>query len=111
MNEQHVVKEILLEAPKWGCRLFRNNTGMLRDRHGRPVRFGLAVGSSDLIGWTMIRHCAVFTAIEVKQPGKRPTPAQRAFLKAVEDAGGIAACVTSMAEVVKAIGKRRANEL
>jgi hypothetical protein len=33
-------------------RLYRNNTGTLRDQHGRPVTFGLAVGSADLIGWT-----------------------------------------------------------
>ena len=30
--------------------LWRNQTGMLEDRNGRPVRFGLAVGSADLIG-------------------------------------------------------------
>lgn len=31
-------------------RTFRNNTGALQDRQGRWVYFGLAEGSSDLVG-------------------------------------------------------------
>ena len=43
-------------------RLFRNQVGQLPDpRTGRPVQFGLARGSADLIGWRSItitpRHC------------------------------------------------------
>lgn len=106
--EIELVQNIRLQAPVWNGRLFRNNTGMLRDGRGRPVRFGLAVGSSDLIGWTMIHGQAIFTAIEVKRPGGRPTPAQQAFLKAVRKDGGIGLCVSSMEEVMKAIGARRA---
>jgi hypothetical protein len=36
-------------------RLFRNQVGQLPDpRTGRPVQFGLARGSADLIGWRTI---------------------------------------------------------
>tara|TARA_R100000049_G_C1934404_1_gene78264 strand:- start:142 stop:393 length:252 start_codon:yes stop_codon:yes gene_type:complete len=34
-------------------RLFRNQVGQLPDpRTGRPVQFGLAKGSADIVGWT-----------------------------------------------------------
>jgi len=85
-------------------RLHRNNTGVLRDQHGRPVQFGLAKGSADLIGWTtrtitpdMVgQRIAVFTSIEVKTPTGRLTPAQSAWLGAVHTAGGIAGVARSV---------------
>jgi hypothetical protein len=61
-------------------RLFRNNTGTLPDpRTGRPVQFGLARGSADLIGWRTItitpemvgQRVAIFTSIEVKTESGR----------------------------------------
>jgi hypothetical protein len=86
--------------------LFRNNTGVLRDQHGRPVSFGLCKGSADLIGWTtrtitadMVgQQVAVFTSIEVKTASGRLTPEQRQWLAAVEDAGGIAGVARSVAD-------------
>lgn len=74
------------------CQFWRNNTGMLRDANGRPVQFGLAVGSSDLIGCVAGR----FVAIEVKMPGKEPRPSQEAWMHVVVMAGGHAAWVTSV---------------
>jgi hypothetical protein len=87
-------------------RLFRNNTGVLRDQHGRPVSFGLCKGSADLIGWTtrtitadMVgQQVAVFTSIEVKTASGRLTPEQRQWLAAVETAGGIAGVARSVAD-------------
>jgi hypothetical protein len=86
--------------------LFRNNTGVLRDQHGRPVSFGLCKGSADLIGWTtrtitpdMVgQQVAVFTSIEVKTASGRLTPEQRQWLAAVETAGGIAGVARSVAD-------------
>ena len=66
-----------------GTRLFRNNVGVLLNKHGIPVRYGLAndspkmnklIKSGDLIGWTprlitpdMVGdHIAQFTSIEQK---------------------------------------------
>lgn len=86
-------------------RLFRNQVGQLPDpRTGRPVQFGLARGSADLIGWRTItitpdmvgRQVAVFTSIEVKTPTGRVRPEQQAWLSAVQRAGGIAGIARSI---------------
>jgi hypothetical protein len=97
-----------------GLRLFRNNVGVLRDREGRAVRFGLAPGSSDLIGWRTVtitpdmvgQKVAVFTALEVKAPGgtHKVTAEQRRFLDVVEAAGGIAGVARSPAQARLALG-------
>jgi hypothetical protein len=88
-------------------RLFRNQVGQLPDpRTGRPVQFGLARGSADLIGWRTItvtpdmvgQRVAVFTSIEVKTPTGRLTPAQHAWLGAVHKAGGVAGVARSVAD-------------
>ena len=98
MREADLYNPIRLAAVPFGCVLFRNNTGVLQDRHGQYVRYGLGVGSSDLIGWTTHHGLAMFTAIEVKRPGKKTTKEQDAFLLAVRHAGGIGLCVHSVEE-------------
>lgn len=90
MSEHSIQNEIRLAASEYGCVLFRNNVGVLRDREGSYIRYGLAVGSSDLIGFVSIVGVAVFVAVECKAPGKRPTKKQAAFMAAVNAAGGIA---------------------
>ena len=86
-------------------RLFRNNTGTLPDpRTGRPVQFGLARGSADLIGLRTVtitpdmvgQQVAAFTSIEVKTPQGRATPAQQTSLHMVRRAGGIAGIARSV---------------
>ena len=86
-------------------RLFRNNTGTLPDpRTGRPVQFGLARGSADLIGLRTVtitpemvgQQVAVFTSIEVKTPQGRATEAQQNWLHMVRRAGGIAGIARSV---------------
>ena len=88
-------------------RLFRNQVGQLPDpRTGRPVQFGLARGSADLIGWRTItitpdmvgQRLAVFTSIEVKTTTGRVRPEQTAWLGAVHKAGGIAGVARSVAD-------------
>ena len=88
-------------------RLFRNQVGQLPDpRTGRPVQFGLARGSADLIGWRTVtitpdmvgRRIAIFTSLEIKTPTGRLTPAQHNWLGAVRGAGGIAGVVRSVSE-------------
>lgn len=105
-----------------GVVLFRNNTGMLRDRRDTPVRYGLAVGSADLIGSVRVEALPLigarkpsaieFTttrgpmtiarslAIEVKRPGEKPTEAQVRWLAMVTAAGWIAGVCTSADEAV-----------
>lgn len=103
-SEQTIQQQIRLALSRGPVRLFRNNTGTLRDQRGRPVTFGLAKGSADLIGWTtrtitpdMVgQQVAVFTSIEVKTPTGRISPEQQAWLRAVQTAGGIAGIARSV---------------
>jgi len=94
-------------------RLFRNNTGTLPDpRTGRPVQFGLARGSADLIGWRTItitpemvgQRVAIFTSIEVKTTTGRTTPAQQAWMGTVRTAGGIAGVARSVRDAEEILG-------
>ena len=103
-SEQHIQQHIRLACSTGPVRLFRNNTGVLRDANGRPVQFGLCKGSADLIGWTtrtitadMVgQQVAVFTSIEVKALTGRLRPEQKLWLEAVETAGGIAGVARSV---------------
>ena len=105
-SEQTIQQHIRLACSKGSCRLFRNNTGSLLDKNGRPVQFGLCKGSADLIGWTsrtitpeMVgQKIAVFTSIEVKSTSGRVKPEQQQWLDAVLKAGGIAAVARSVAD-------------
>ncbi len=60
-------------------RLWRNNTGTIRDSRNIPVSFGLAVGSADRVG-IVLPH-GRFLSIEVKRPGYRP-PSDETLYKA-----------------------------
>lgn len=93
-------------------RMFRNQVGSLPDpRTGRPVQFGLARGSADLIGWRTVvvtpdmvgQRLAVFTSIEVKTPTGRLTPAQQAWLGVVRGAGGIAGVARSVGAALEIV--------
>lgn len=108
--EQSIQNDIRLELGNGDTRLFRNNTGCLRNDRGRVVCFGLAKGSSDLIGWREIeiteemvgQKIAIFVAIEVKDKG-RVTPEQRRFISCVKQAGGFAGVARSVDEAKQII--------
>jgi hypothetical protein len=82
-------------------RLWRNNVGRLQTADGRWVQYGLAPGSSDLIGLQSIiitqdmvgARIARFVAIEAKSERGRIMPAQRYFLEVVDNLGGLSAIV------------------
>ena len=105
-SEQTIQQHIRIACSKGDTRLFRNNTGTLRDQHGRPVQFGLCKGSADLIGWRSItitpamvgQKIAVFTSVEVKSSSGRVKPEQKQWLEAVQAAGGIAGVARSVAD-------------
>ena len=112
MTEAAIMRAIQIEASKQGCRLFRNNCGQAITKSGNIIRFGLAnPGGSDLIGWKPVtitkewigQRIAVFTAIEVKCPGKKPTQSQADFIEAVKKAGGIALVACSVEESLENI--------
>jgi hypothetical protein len=110
-SEQSIQQQIRLACSKGDTRLFRNNTGTLRDQYGRPVTFGLCKGSSDLIGWHTIRitpdmvgqQVAVFTSIEVKAAKGRLKPEQKQWIEAVQAAGGFAGVARSVEDVLQII--------
>jgi hypothetical protein len=109
VTEQQIQQHIRLTCSTGATRLFRNNTGTLRDQHGRPVSFGLAKGSADLIGWRTVtitpemvgQQVAVFTSIEVKTPTGRVKPEQQQWLDAVQAAGGIAGVARSVEDALR----------
>ena len=103
MTEAETSRRIQLAATGIGCRLFRNTVGILPDGHGGMIRFGLAVGSSDLIGFCMRGGLAIFLAVEVKSATGRASPAQTAFLEAVRKAGGIGILARSVEQFEAAI--------
>lgn len=118
-SEAEIQAEIQIAAVGFGCHLMRNNSGMLMDKGGRPVRFGLGntssqhnarIKSSDLIGFTYLNGHAIFTAIECKSEDWRFSKmstrenAQFAFLQWVEQNGGyagFATCVNDLRRIIR----------
>ena len=103
MSEGHIqdaIRLALTDEP--GLVLWRNNTGVAEHR-GARVRYGLAVGSADLIGCLDGR----FIALEVKTAVGRATPEQRQWLDLVRRHGGFACVVRSVAEAHAAIARAR----
>ncbi len=119
-SEAATQADIRLRAPAWGGMLWRNNTGVLRDDSGTPVRFGLAndsaklnkrVKSADLIGFMprvvgaadLGSTFPVFAAIECKRGGwawvgNAREVAQQRFLNIVKAAGGVAGFAQSISD-------------
>lgn len=108
-DERRIQSEIQLAACAGGgpARLWRNNTGALKDERGQLVRYGLCPGSSDLIGFRTVvitpemvgQRIAIFTAVEVKDRG-RATEQQQAFINLVQQAGGLAGVARSVPEAL-----------
>lgn len=113
MTETLLIRRLLAHGSTFKARLFRNNVGVLRDADGRYVRYGLCIGSSDVIGWTPVvitpamvgRTLAVFTAFECKVGRRVTTTEQGAFLSAVQQQGGIAAVVRQLADADAAVAR------
>lgn len=119
MKEATIQNQIRLAAAQGGSDLWRNNVGVLLDKTGRPVRYGLAnenpninkvIKSSDLIGITPLfvtpemvgRIVGVFTAVEVKRgdwkfcPNDEHSLAQKNFHDIVKKSGGFAGFAQSV---------------
>lgn len=97
MKESDIQRLIMLALSEAGCLIWRNNTGALKNAAGIPIKFGLCVGSSDLIGLTPTGR---FLAVEIKTPTGKPTPEQTRFLEAVRARGGIAGIARSPEEAL-----------
>ena len=110
-DEAKVQNDIRIACGAGPARLWRNNTGALKDATGRLVRYGLCPGSSDLIGLRQVtitpdmvgQRLAVFVAIEVKDRG-RLTEQQQAFITMVQQAGGMAGVARSVEDARRILG-------
>jgi hypothetical protein len=71
---------------------------------GQYVHFGLCTGSSDLVG--IVPPSGRFLAIEVKTYFGKTTPGQEAFLKMVNDCGGIGFVARSPEEALEILRGR-----
>ena len=100
---QDAIRVALSDEP--GLVLWRNNVGIAEHR-GQRVRYGLAVGSADLVGCLDGR----FVALEVKTATGRAAPEQKLWLDLVRRYGGFAAIVRSVAEARAAVARARAGE-
>lgn len=119
-SERIVQNEVRLAASRNGFTLWRNNVGVgyqgevsvrapdyIVIKGYRRVNFGLAEGSSDLIGFREIEitqemvgtTVAVFSAVEVKSRNGKLTQRQKNFLRCVDAAGGIAVLARSAEDI------------
>lgn len=92
--------------------LWRNTVGMSthfdpRTNRTTSQRFGLAVGSADLVG--ILAPSGRFVALEVKTPTGRVRPEQSTWLALVRSRGGFAAVVRSVDDALAAIERARAG--
>lgn len=119
-DESTVSQEVQIQARYYNCNLLRNNSGALKDKDGRLVRYGLGnvskkhtdnMKSSDLIGFTKVtitkdmigQEIAVFTALEIKKEAWSPSKkfdkrekAQNNFINWIKNNGGIASFCNSI---------------
>lgn len=97
-SEANRQNEILIALSEAGCLVWRQNTGAYKEpKTGRVIRYGLCVGSSDVIGMT---PCGKFLAIEVKNATGRPRPEQTTFINAVRAKGGRAGIARTAEEAL-----------
>lgn len=107
-QETKIQRAIMLALSEMGCLVFRNETsgawvGKKIHQSGqqvtlsdaRMIRFGLAVGSSDLIGLT---SSGQFFAIEVKTKTGRATKEQLNFIEQIKKHGGLAGIARTVDE-------------
>lgn len=123
MKESNIQKKIMIAVSKYS-RVFRNNVGTgwtgkispTKDggkyiKDARPLKAGLCIGSSDLIGWTektvtadMIgQKIAIFTALEIKTATGKATKEQLNFIRVVKQSGGISGIARSEIEAVEIV--------
>ncbi len=108
MNESEILKKIQLRACMLGARLFRNSVGACQSTDGRYIKYGLCVGSSDLIGFFPItitpdmvgKTIGAFCAVEVKSGRRRSTEEQINFIKQVHDNGGLSGVARSEEDLI-----------
>lgn len=104
MNNEAEIRLVYGQQPDFV--VFRNSTGFA-ERDGRGFRFGLAVGSADLIG---LAPAGLFLAVECKFRSGRLSAEQLRFLNLVFERGGVACACRSKEMAEEQIVRIRAGE-
>lgn len=130
MSEKLLLNEVSLYFTKLGGRLFRNNVGQAWQGRGKPfraqmpvsvrlepgdivlrsavpIKYGLAVGSGDQLGWLPVKitqemvgtTIAQFASIEAKHGTTATTPEQKNWAEQITKAGGFAKIIRSVDEL------------
>jgi hypothetical protein len=123
-SETDIQRRIQLALTSEFGRAWRNNVGAAWQGHdfeirdgrlysgvARRVTYGLAPGSSDLIGLQSVlitpamvdRRVAIFTAMEIKKPRGRLTDEQARYLDVITDLGGIACMARTPEQALDAV--------
>lgn len=111
MTESQIQARVLLTLGRRpDVRLFRNNVGAYKDQNGTLRRFGLLVGSADLIGWVTVNGRAIFLSVEIKTPIGKPSPEQETWLHNVRRMGGIAFIARSPEEAIAELEAQISND-
>lgn len=120
--------DVLAAAREWlgqqpDVRMMRNNVGQLEDKTGRPVVYGLGNGSCDLIGHIAVQvypvgktdgpwlNIARAFGIELKAPGKRPSPDQVEWMNVKRRQGWAIGWADSLEGVKEIVEKARRWEI
>ena len=99
--ERVLQNQIILALSKEGCLIWNNDTGAVKDaRTGRYIRYGLCVGSSDLVG-VCPDGIAIFC--EVKTPSGRASHEQRNFIAACRRNGARAGIARSVKDALRIV--------
>lgn len=114
MIETQVQAEIRKAVCSLGwARLVRNTVGTVQDINLQYHKFGLGVGSPDLVGWVQMENgIARVFCIEVKRlKGGVISDEQRASITAINKRGGSAAVCRSAKSAVEFAHRARAGEI
>lgn len=97
-KETNLQAEIMKALSSAGCKVWRNNTGALKNSAGRLVSYGLCKGSSDIIG---ICPDGKFLAIEVKTQSGKTTENQERFIRVIKSMGGRSGVARSVDDAIR----------
>lgn len=105
MKETDLVRQCLDYLSMRGVLAWRNNTGAIRDRTGRPVKFGTP-GSPDILG---VLPGGRTIGIECKVGRNKPTELQAGFLAELTRMGAVAGVVRTLDDLDRLIEEGEAR--